>query len=195
MKGKKTRLQVSRPHSLVHLPVRDPETGAYRAIIETPQGSRNKLKYEPALGIFTLHSVLPLGTAFPYDFGFFPSTLGEDGDPLDVLLFMDEPAPAGSLIPCNVIGVIEAKQTEKHKTERNDRVLAVALHTHRYHACRALSDFATEVLDEIERFFTFYDSQKGVLFTPIGRHGRGRAEKLIAAGAKRFTQAHSGKKE
>jgi inorganic pyrophosphatase len=83
MKGKKTRPQVSRPHSLVHLPVRDPETGAYRAILETPQGSRNKLKYEPALDIFTPYSVLPLGTAFPYDFGFFPSTLGEDGAPLD----------------------------------------------------------------------------------------------------------------
>jgi inorganic pyrophosphatase len=127
------------------------------------------------LELFTLHSVLPLGTSFPYDFGFFPSTLGGDGDPLDVLIFMDEPALVGSLIPCHVVGVIEAEQTEKHKTERNDRLPAVALHTRRYRECRALKDLSPQVLDEIERFFAFYNRQKGVTFTPIGRHGPGRA--------------------
>jgi inorganic pyrophosphatase len=132
-----------------------------------------------------------MGTSFPYDFGFLPSTLGEDGDPLDVLMLMDEPAPVGSIIPCRVLGVIEAEQTEKGKTERNDRLLAVALQTHRYRECRALKDLSGEVLDEVERFFVFYDQQKGVKFTPLGRHGPNRAEKLIAAGEKRFKKGRT----
>jgi inorganic pyrophosphatase len=106
---------------------------------------------------------------------------------------MDEPAPVGSLIPCRVLGVIEAEQTENGTTERNDRLLAVALQTHRYRECRALNDLSAEVLDEVERFFAFYDQQKGVTFKPLGRHGPRRAEKFIAVGARAFRQGTNSK--
>jgi inorganic pyrophosphatase len=65
-------------------------------IIETPKGSRNKYAYDAKWHVFQLKKVLPAGMAFPYDFGFVPSTKGGDGDPLDVLVLMDEPAFAGS---------------------------------------------------------------------------------------------------
>ena len=64
-------------------------------VIETPKGSQNKYTYEPSVGAFVLTGVLPAGAVFPFDFGFVPSTLGEDGDPLDVLVLMDAPAFAG----------------------------------------------------------------------------------------------------
>ncbi|HUE17744.1 MAG TPA: inorganic diphosphatase [Planctomycetaceae bacterium] len=61
-------------------------------IVETPRRCRNKFKYDEKLGLFRLNSVLPAGAAFPYDFGFVPRTKAADGDPIDVLLLMDEPA-------------------------------------------------------------------------------------------------------
>jgi inorganic pyrophosphatase len=79
-------------------------------IIETPKGSRNKYAYEPDERIFTLKKVLPAGMASPYDFGFVPSTLGGDGDPLDVLVLMDEPAFPGCKLTARVIGIIEGEQ-------------------------------------------------------------------------------------
>jgi inorganic pyrophosphatase len=63
-----------------------------QVIIETPKGCRNKFAFDPKQKVFELTKVLPAGMAFPYDFGFIPSTLAEDGDPTDVLVLMDEPA-------------------------------------------------------------------------------------------------------
>src|SRR5438876_43986 len=100
--------------------------GELNVVIETPQGSRNKFTFDEELCLFKLGGVLPLGAAFPFDFGFLPDTMGQDGDPLDVLVLMDEPAFPGCLVPARLIGVIEAEQTEKGKTERNDRLIAVA---------------------------------------------------------------------
>src|ERR1700722_5809202 len=95
-------------------------------VIETPKGSRNKYAFDPEDRIFALKKVLPAGMAFPYDFGFVPSTLGGDGDPLDVLVLMDEPAFPGCKLSCRIIGIIEGEEGNKKKTERNDPAVAVA---------------------------------------------------------------------
>ncbi|HYY41561.1 MAG TPA: inorganic diphosphatase, partial [Pyrinomonadaceae bacterium] len=97
----------------------DEESGDVHVIIETPQGSRNKFNYDEQLDLFKLGGVLPLGAVFPFDFGFVPATLGGDGDPLDVLVLMDEAAFTGCLVLTRLIGVIEAEQTEEGETERN----------------------------------------------------------------------------
>jgi len=81
-------------------------------VIETPKDCRNKYKFDPALRSFKLNRVLPDGMVFPYDFGFVPSTLADDGDPIDVLLLMDAPAFPGCIIESRLIGVIEGEQTE-----------------------------------------------------------------------------------
>ena len=167
------------------------DDGCWRAVIEAPAGSRNKLKWQASLGAMELHAVLPLGTAFPYDFGFIPSTQGQDGDPLDVLLFMDEPAPAGTVVPCRVLGVILARQKPASggKAERNDRLLAVARNSHRYAHWKKMADVTPAVLDEVERFFVFYNAQKGVRFEPLGRAGAAEAKRLLEDGRKLFAQA------
>jgi inorganic pyrophosphatase len=67
-------------------------SGNLQVVVETPKGSRNKFKYGPSVGVFELSGVLPLGTSFPFDFGFVPCTAAPDGDPLDVLVLMDAPA-------------------------------------------------------------------------------------------------------
>ena len=69
-----------------------------RVTIETPRGSRNKLKFDPAKKMFSLSKLLPEGMVFPYDFGFVPATKADDGDPLDVLVLTDEPLFPGCLV-------------------------------------------------------------------------------------------------
>ena len=130
-------------------------------IIETPKGSRNKFDYEPDLDVFELAGVLPEGSVFPHDFGFIPSTLGEDGDPLDVLVFLDQSVPTGSLVSARLIGVIEADQTERDgQSTRNDRLLAVATRAHTHSDVKTVDDLRPKMVEEIEHFFFLVQSDQ-----------------------------------
>src|SRR6266576_1343944 len=79
-------------------PQLDAKKSTCRAIIETPKGCRNKFDYDRDSGLFMLGGLLPEGMMFPFNFGFIPSTLGDVGDPLDILVLMDAPAHSGCLI-------------------------------------------------------------------------------------------------
>ena len=157
----------------------DKKTGNLNAVIDTPKGSRNKYAFDFDIGTYRLKSVLPEGAVFPYDFGSIPGTVAEDGDPLDVLLLMDEPAFAGCLIECRVLGVIEAEQTEKGKTERNDRLIAVAAESHTHASLQSISKLEPKLLDEIEHFFASYNEARGKQFKPLARKGPAVARRLI----------------
>jgi inorganic pyrophosphatase len=138
------------------------ETGCVNVIIETPTGSHNKYKYDGKLAASTLGGVLSAGAVFPFDFGFVPSTLGEDGDPLDVLVLLDESVPTGCLVRARLIGAIEVEQTEpRGKRVRNDRLLAVVLHAHTRQHIRKSGDLPPKLIDEVEAFFVDYDAQRG----------------------------------
>jgi inorganic pyrophosphatase len=164
----------------------DDETQALTTIIETPRNGRIKFKYDPKNGLFRAAKFLPLGTVFPYDFGFVPSTIGGDGDPLDVLILMDEPALTGCLVPARLIGVIEAEQTEENKTERNDRLIAVAAFSHIYNKVISIADLSENIVKEIEHFFISYNRIAGREFKPLGRFGPNRADELVKKAADRF---------
>lgn len=163
----------------------DPESGDLNAIVETPKGSRNKFKFDPEHNIYTLSGVLPAGAVFPFDFGFVPGTLGSDGDALDVLLLMDEPAFAGCLVPARLIGAIEADQSEEGKTERNDRLIAVASNSRNHADVKSLSDLSDNLLKEIEHFFISYNAVKGKEFKPLRRVSPARARALVDEGRKK----------
>lgn len=169
---------------------------AVNVIVETTQGSRNKYTFDERLGMYRLGSVLPAGASFPYDFGFVPSTLGGDGDPLDVLLLMDEPAFAGCLVEARLIGVIEAEQTERNgDVEKNDRLIAVAAESRSHHGVQTLDDVSANLLHEIEHFFVSYNEARGKRFTPGGREGPERAIELVREGERRFRKKHGRKKK
>ena len=91
--------------------------GRLRAVLKSPQGSRHKLKYDPADGGFSISSTFPAGMSMPFDFGFFPRTKAADGDPLDVLVLLDGPAHPGVTVPVRLLGVIEAEQTDRGSKE------------------------------------------------------------------------------
>ena len=99
-----------KPRSLIDLPAFDRETGGVTVIVETPKDSHNKYKYDPECRALRMSAVLGEGLSFPYDFGFVPTTLGEDCDPLDVLLFLDHAVPPGCVATARLIGVIEIRQ-------------------------------------------------------------------------------------
>jgi inorganic pyrophosphatase len=160
----------------------DEESGELNVIIDTPKGSRNKYKYDEKLQVFKLSGVLAAGHSFPFDFGDIPNTLGEDGDPIDVLVLMDEPAFVGCLIPSRLIGVIEAKQTENGKTERNDRLIAVAANSRTHKDIKSINDLNEALVDEIEHFFVSYNEAKGKRFEPLGRFAATKAKQLVEEG-------------
>jgi inorganic pyrophosphatase len=164
----------------------DRKSGAVTAIIETPKGSRVKFEYDEDLALFRLGGMLPEGSTFPYNFGFIPSTLAEDGDPLDVLVLMEEPAFTGCLVPVRLIGVIEAEQRDEDgATMRNDRIIAVASHSREQADVESLKALAPHAIEEIEHFFVSYNQARGKEFKPLGRHGRKRAEKLLEKAQRR----------
>jgi inorganic pyrophosphatase len=174
-------------NSLTNLSAYAAESDELNVIIETPKGSRNKFNYDEEHHLFKLGGVLPAGAVFPFDFGFIPSTLGGDGDPLDVLLLMDEPAFPGCLVPARLIAVIEAEQTERDgETTRNDRLIAIAADSHTHRNVRTLADISTALVDEIEHFFVSYNQIKGKQFKPLGRFGPIKAARLIEEGAQLF---------
>src|ERR1700691_3575290 len=124
--------------------------GMLQVIVETPKGSRNKFSFDPDQEIFSLKKVLPAGMDFPYDFGFLPRTLADDGDPLDVLLLMDEPAFPGIAVQSRLIGGIEGEQIDGKKRVRNDRLVAVAAANHMYADIRNLEDLPRRFVNELE---------------------------------------------
>lgn len=149
-------------------------------IIETPKGCGNKYSFDKKTGLFKLGKILPEGMIFPSHFGFIPGTKGEDGDPLDVMVLMDEIAYPGNLIECKVLGVIEAEQTERTgKTVRNDRIIAAAKVSHRYLSLTSLKELDENLLDELSKFFINYNAIAGKKFTPIAFRGASQAIKLI----------------
>jgi inorganic pyrophosphatase len=152
--------------------------GVVIAVIETPGGSRNKFKYDEKLGFYSLSGVLPEGMVFPHAFGFVPGTRAADGDPEDILILMDEPTFTGCVVPTRLIGVMEAEQTEKGKTERNDRLIAVAAHSRDYSEVKGLGDLNGNMLKEIEQFFITYNKEKGKKFKVLRMRGPGQALKM-----------------
>jgi inorganic pyrophosphatase len=158
-------------------------------IIETPKGSRNKYAFNEELGHFELRKVLPAGMAFPYDFGFVPSTLADDGDPLDVLVLMDEPAFAGCRLCCRIVGIVEGEQSDGETTERNDRVIAIEEQNHSFRFVKTLDDLGKTFVRELEVFFVNYHQLTGEKYRVLAAHGRGtakrRIDQAIAAAKKR----------
>lgn len=153
-----------------------------RVVIETPKGSRNKFAFDPDEHIFELKKVLPAGMAFPYDFGFVPSTEADDGDPIDVLVLMDEPAFPGCVLKCRVIGVIEGEQFDKKDKERNDRIIAIEQDAHSFADIKQIKDLGKHFQEELEEFFVNYHKLSGEQFRVLGVKGPDAARKLIEQG-------------
>ena len=170
--------------------------GRINAVIETPRGSRNKFTFEPDSGTFRLGKQLPAGAVFPFDFGFVPSTLAEDGDPLDVLMLLETPTFPGCVVRGRVVGVIDGRQTGRSgKTTANPRLIAVAMESTEYAGVRRLRELPQSLIDEITHFFVSYNDATGKTYTPSGAFGPRKALAMIEAGITRRQTAISRSKK
>src|SRR5579864_6370748 len=158
-----------------------------RVVIETPKGSRNKFAFDPKQHIFELKKVLPAGMTFPYDFGFIPSTMADDGDPVDVLVLMDEPAFPGCLLRCRVIGVIEGEQSDNKgkNTERNDRIVAITEENHSWADVNKIQDLGDKFCRELEAFFVDYHELSDEQYRVLAARGPKTAKRLIKNGTRK----------
>src|SRR5438105_13206672 len=150
-----------------------------RVVIETPKGSRNKFAFDPDEHIFELKKVLPAGMSFPYDFGFVPSTEAEDGDPVDVLILMDEPAFPGCVLKCRPIGVIEGEQGDKERKQRNDCIVAIQKDAHSWSDIRTINDLGKQFCRELEEFFVNYHKLIGKQYRVLGVKGPETVRKMV----------------
>ncbi|MEB3830309.1 inorganic diphosphatase [Phormidium sp. CCY1219] len=129
-----------------------PKPGLLNVLIEIQAGSRNKYEYDKDLQAFALDRVLYSAVYYPYDYGFVPNTLAEDGDPLDGMVIMDQPTFPGCVITARPIGLLEMIDTG----ERDEKILCVPDKDPRYANVKSLKDIAQHRLDEISEFFNTY---------------------------------------
>jgi inorganic pyrophosphatase len=150
-------------------------------IVETPRGCRNKYKFDEETGSMKLSKVMPEGMVFPYDFGFFPNTKGEDGDPIDVMVLSDEPTFPGCQIDCRLIGLIRAEQKNANgKQNRNDRLVAIAEASMLFANVKELDDLEPKLLKQIEDFFVNYQKVRDVEVKLLGRGNSAEAMQKLA---------------
>ena len=152
------------------------------SVIESPRGNQIKFKYIPSFDSFAVSYILPTGSVFPRDYGFIPSTLGKDGDPLDILVLLDAPTFTGCIVPTRIIGVIEAEQTQDGATFRNDRLIGIAAAAHEYAHVNSISDLDPIVMKEIEHFYISYNEMRNRRFKPLNHSGPEVAFELIRKG-------------
>ncbi len=155
----------------------------FDATIEIPKGTRNKYEMDHTTGRIHLDRMLFTATRYPADYGFVEDTLGEDGDPLDVLVLLDEPTFPGCLIRCRPVGMFRMKDEKGG----DDKVLAVPADDPRQDAITDLSDLPPHLLLEIQHFFeTYKDLEAGKSVEGATWVGREAAEAEILASRKRL---------
>lgn len=170
--------------NLKYLPLGDHAPGVVNAVVEIPKGSRNKYEYNMELGVFQLDRVLYSSMHYPEAYGFIPSTLYEDGDPVDVLIVIDQPLQTGIMLEVRPIGILKM-QDEKGT---DDKIIAVAKHDPTYATIREVKNLPRHTLIEIEHFFTSYKELEGKHVRSFGWHGVAEAKRAIKQAAKAFSK-------
>lgn len=156
-------------------------------VVEIPKGSRNKYEVDHDTDVLWLDRHLFTATTYPADYGFVPNTLAEDGDPLDVLVLLDEPTVPGCHIRARPIGVFWMRDEQGPDA----KVLAVPFGDPRWEGVRDRGDVAKFLLAEIGHFFEVYKALEPSKSTEVGRWGdRQEAVDEIAAARSRFSERH-----
>jgi inorganic pyrophosphatase len=158
------------------------EDGTLRVVIDTPKGNRNKYKWDEELGLFRLTKILPPGFAFPWNYGFLPKTRSPDGDPLDAIVFMEEPAFCGCVILARLRGVLVMEQDGN----RNDRILASPAGEHEDRIYD--KDLPERLFTEIEVFFEGYHRLRGETTKTLSRGGPDEARRIIEAARRKYSE-------
>jgi inorganic pyrophosphatase len=152
-------------------------------IVEIPRGSRNKYEMDHDTGTVWLDRMLFTSTRYPTDYGFVPDTLAEDGDPLDVLILLEEPTFPSCHIRVRPLGVFWMQD----EAGPDAKVLTVPVGDPWWNGMEDVSDLPPFLLLEIENFFEIYKTlEPGKSTTTAGWEGRAAAERVIEESRKRY---------
>lgn len=168
------------------LPVGANAPDIVNAVIEIPAGEVNKYEYDKQLHVFRLDRNLHSPVHYPGDYGFVPSTLSGDGDPLDVLVLVDKPSFTGCLIEVRAIGMLE--MLDQGKTD--EKILAVGLNDPRFRDVTSYTEIYTHILREIQHFFAMYKDLEGKRTELVSWHDADHARSVIRESAARYLDAH-----
>lgn len=171
--------------NLLKLPSR-PDRHSIYVVVESPKGSGEKLKFDPKLGVFLFSRALPIGVRYPFDWGFIPSTLDADGDPLDAMVLSDSSTAPGVVIACKPAGVIRMTQRDAAKRIPNDRIIAVPLKDARYNNLDMISGRTRK---ELETFFLSSVVLEDKHVRIEGWDGPKKAEALIERAERAYRQS------
>ena len=140
-----------------------PSPGLVNLIVEIPAGSRNKYEYSAEAGVMALDRVLHSSVRYPFDYGFIPNTLAEDGSPLDAMVIMAEPTFAGCLIQARPIGVLDMHDMGHY----DGKILCVPVADPRQQGINSILQIAPSQLEDVAEFFRTYKNMEGRV-TEIG---------------------------
>jgi inorganic pyrophosphatase len=138
--------------SVGEVPSDDTASAPLVAVVEIPKGVRNKYEYDPALGGIKFDRLLMTAATYPADYGYFPETLGKDGDPLDALVCLTEPTFPGCLIPVKPVGMFKMRD-EKGV---DDKIICVPLGDPNWNRYDRVEELPELLRQEIEQFFSIY---------------------------------------
>lgn len=159
-----------------------PEVGWIEAVIEIPRGSRNKYEYDPRRGVFRLDRVLFSSVHYPTDYGFIEQTLSGDGDPLDILVIVEEPTFTGCRLRARPIGTLEMRDAKG----MDEKILAVPVDDPRFAGISDLSQLHEHWTREIATFFSTYKELQGEAVEVKDWHGSRDAWQVIIEARERF---------
>ncbi len=169
----------------LHLPIGERCPDLVNAVVEVPLGGVNKYEYDKKLEVFRLDRTLYSPVHYPGDYGFIPSTLASDGDPLDVLVLVDNASFPGCLVEVRPIGILEMLD----QGVRDEKVLAVVNNDPRYIGVNNYTDIYLHLLREIEHFFSIYKDLEGKRTKTIAWHNAEQARRVILEGRERFRES------
>jgi inorganic pyrophosphatase len=153
-------------------------------IVEIPKGSRNKYEMDHGLGRLRLSRMLFTSTRYPVDYGFIPKTLAEDGDPLDIMVLLDEPTFPGCSIIVRPVGLFWMSD----EAGPDAKILALPARDPRFADITELRHVPEHLLAEIRHFFEVYKELEPGKGTDIrGWQDRPSAEREITDATKRWS--------
>lgn len=152
-------------------------------IVEIPAGSRNKYEYDHERHVIRLDRRLFSATVYPADYGFVPDTLAEDGDPLDVLVLLEDPTFPGCLIRARILGVFRMQD----EAGVDAKLITVLHYDPIWDSARDIGDVPEHLRNEIEHFFRVYKDLEPTRATVTRGYGdRSEALAELAAARRRF---------
>lgn len=169
-------------HPWKDLPVGKDPPRIVTAVVEIPGRSRNKYELDKASGHFRLDRVLSSAVHYPADYGIIPRTLHEDGDPLDILVYIEEPTFTGCMIDARPIGVMWMRD----RGEPDDKVLAVSVDDPLMGDYHDISDLPAHYLREVAHFFGIYKDLEGRRVEVAGWDGAEAARRVVDECVARF---------